>query len=127
MCARTVYAARNAELFSRYRNNKKLKEPNFQTQFNAVFLLLGTKRLSRHGTILCGKFIEEMSDTWTDKDQLEMIDQLRERQARAWKKWAARIAEKAEKKTGTKKVRGKKEIPALAPPAPENDPWNMVK
>jgi hypothetical protein len=127
VCAQTVYAARNAELFARYRNNKKLKEPNFQTQFNAVFLLLGTKRLSRHGTILCGKFIEEMSDCWTSRDQLEMIDQLRERQARAWKKWAARIAEKAEKKTGAAtKGRARKQEPVQAPPAPENDPWNLV-
>jgi hypothetical protein len=125
--AQTVYAKRNSELFSRYRNNKHSKGPNFQTQFNAVFLLLGTKRLSRHGTILCGKFIEEMSDCWTSRDQLEMIDQLRERQARAWKKWEARIAEKqAKKAAGTKKGRSKKETLAPAPLAPDSDPWNMV-
>jgi len=89
----TVYAKRNRELFDRYRNNRNTTNPNFNVQFNAVFLLLGTKRLSRHGTILCGQFIEEMSDSWTEKDQLEMIDQLRDRQARAWKKWEARIGE----------------------------------
>jgi len=123
--ATTLYAKRNSELFSRYRNNKKLKEPNFQTQFNAVFLLLGTKRLSRHGTILCGKFIEEMSDCWTSRDQLEMIDQLRERQARAWKKWAARIAEKAEKKTGAMKGRGRKKDQQPTTPAPAPDIWSL--
>jgi hypothetical protein len=127
MCAQTVYAARNQELLSRYRNNKKSKEANFTTQFNAVFLLLGTKRLSRHNTILCGKWIDEMSDAWTDKDQLEMIDQLRTRQARAWKKWEARIAEKQAKAASTTKGRRKKETPAQAPPAPENDVWNLVK
>jgi hypothetical protein len=126
--AQTVYALRNQELLARYRNNKKSANPNFNRQWNAVFLLLGTKRLSRHNTILCGKWIDEMADSWTEKDQLEMIDQLRERQARAWKKWEARIAEKqAAKAAGTTKGRSKKETLVLAPPAPDNDTWNMVK
>lgn len=125
--ATTVDAARCAELIARYRNNKSSKEPDFVTQFNAVFHLLGRLRLSRHNTILAGKFINQMADTWTGRDQMEMIDQLRERQARSWKRWEKRIAEKqAAKIPGANKVRGKKEIPAQAP-APENDPWNMVK
>src|SRR5580704_1126129 len=93
--ATTVSARRCAELIARYRGNKNSKEPSFTTQFNAVFHLLGRLRLSRHNAILCGKFINEMADTWTDKDQLEMIESLRERQARAWKRWETRIAERA--------------------------------
>jgi hypothetical protein len=126
--ATTVTAARCAELIARYRNNKKLKEPDFVTQFNAVWHLLGRLRLSRHNVILCGKFIVEMADTWTSTDQLEMIDRLRERQARSWKRWEKRIAEKqAAKAFGATKRRSKTEAPVQAPPAPENDPWNMVK
>jgi hypothetical protein len=125
----TVDAARCAELVNRYKNNKASKEPDFVTQFNAVFHLLGRLRLSRHNTILAGKFINQMADTWTGKDQLEMIDQLRERQARSWKRWEKRMAEKqAAKAAGaTTKGRARKQEPVQAPPAPENDPWNMVK
>ena len=77
--ATTVSARRCAELIARYRGNKNSKEPSFTTQFNAVFHLLGRLRLSRHNCILCGKFINEMADTWIDRDQLEMIESLRER------------------------------------------------
>jgi hypothetical protein len=126
--ATTVDAARCAELIARYRNNRTSKEPDFVTQFNAIFHLLGRLRLSRHNVILCGKFINQMADTWTGKDQLEMIDQLRQRQARSWKRWEQRISEKqAAKAAGATKGRRKKETPAQAPPAPENDVWNLVK
>jgi hypothetical protein len=127
--ATTVDAARCAELISRYRSNKQSKDPNFITQFNAVWHLLGRLRLSRHNVILCGKFIVEMQDSWKERDQLEMIDQLRERQARSWKRWEKRIAEKqaAKASAGATKRRSKTEAPVQAPPAPENDPWNMVK
>ena len=126
--ATTVDAARCAELIARYRNNKSSKEPDFVTQFNAVFHLLGRLRLSRHNVILCGKFINQMADTWMSKDQLEMIDALRERQARSWKRWEKRIEEKAAKKAaGATKGRRKSETPAPLAPANENDTWNMVK
>jgi hypothetical protein len=121
--ATTVTAARCAELIARYRNNRTSKEPDFITQFNAIFHLLGRLRLSRHNVILCGKFINEMADSWTSKDQLEMIDQLRERQARSWKRWEKRIAEKQAVKAGTTKGRSKKETPAPAAPTPGLDPW----
>jgi hypothetical protein len=123
--ATTVTAARCAELIARYRNNKSSKEPDFVTQFNAVFHLLGRLRLSRHNVILCGKFINQMADTWTGRDQMEMIDQLRQRQARSWQRWQKRIEEKQAKAAGTTKGRRKSE-PAQAPPAPENDVWNLV-
>src|SRR5713226_2459255 len=117
--ATTVDAARCAELIARYRNNRTSKEPEFVTQFNAVFHLLGRLRLSRHNVILAGKFINQMADTWTGRDQMEMIDQLRERQARSWKRWEKRIAEKkAEKVAGATKGRARKQEPALDPPAP---------
>ena len=127
----TVDAARCAELISRYRNNSTSKEPHFTTQWNAVWLLLGRLKLSRHNVILCGKFINQMADSWTSKDQLEMIDQLRERQARSWKRWEKRIAEKQAAKEAKKGWRfgrpPKQEVPAPVSPAPANDPWNMVE
>jgi hypothetical protein len=80
--------------------------------------------LSRHNVILCGKFINQMGDTWTGRDQMEMIDQLRERQARSWKRWEKRIEEKqAAKAAGTTKGHNKKETPAPVAPAPNLDPW----
>jgi hypothetical protein len=123
--ATTVDAARCAELIARFRNNSKSKEPNFTTQWNAVWLLLGRLKLSRHNVILCGKFINEMADNWTSPDQLEMTEQLRERQARSWKRWEKRVAEKqAAKAAGaTTKGRRKQEVPAPAAPAPNLDPW----
>ena len=129
--ATTVDAARCAELISRYRNNSTSKQPNFTTQWNAVWLLLGRLKLSRHNVILCGKFINQMADSWTSKDQLEMIDQLRERQARSWKRWEKRIAEKQAAKEAKKGWRfrrpPKPEVPAQEPLAPEEDVWNLVK
>jgi hypothetical protein len=127
VCAMTVYAARNAELVSRYRNNKKSKESNFETQFNAVWHLLGTKRLSRHNVILCGKFINEMADVWISEGQLEMIDQLRERQERAWRRWEKRIEEREAQKaagpySGRKKTKNQSSTPATAPTV---DPWEL--
>jgi hypothetical protein len=128
MCAQTVYAVRNKELKARYTNNAnlKVKPQDFNTQFNAVFLLLGTKRLSRHNTILCGKWIDEMADKWTSIDQLVMIDQLRERQTKSWKKWEKRIAEKQDAAAGATKGRGrKKEDQEPTTPAPSPDVWSL--
>jgi hypothetical protein len=119
--ATTVDAARCAELIAQYRRNRQSKSPNFVTQFNAVWHLLGRLRLSRHNVILCGKFINEMADTWTDKDQLEMIDRLRERQQRSWARWEKRIAEYAAAKAAGK--RGKKKEPTT--PAPEGPSPNL--
>jgi hypothetical protein len=127
----TVDAARCAELIARYRNNRTSKEPDFVTQFNAVFHLLGRLKLSRHNVILAGKFINQMADTWTSRDQTEMVDQLRERQARSWKRWEKRIADKQAAKDAKKGWQfgrpPKQETPVPAPPAPENDVWNLVK
>ena len=67
-----------------------------------MWLLLGRLKLSRHNVILCGKFINQMADSSTSKDQLEMIDQLRERQARSWKRWRS-----ASPRSKTKKKRRK--------------------
>jgi hypothetical protein len=125
--ATTVDAARCAELISRYRNNNKSKEPDFVTQFNAVWHLLGRLRLSRHNVILCGKFIVEMADTWTSTDQLEMIDRLRERQARSWERWEKRIAEKQAKKEASAargRARQKKDQQPTKP-ASSPDVWSL--
>ena len=122
----TVYAARNAELVSRYRSNQKSKEPSFETQFNAVWHLLGMKRLSRHNTILCGKFINEMAETWTEQSQRERIDQLRERQERAWRRWEKRIADiEAAKAAGAAKGRSKKKDQPTTPEVLTQDVWEL--
>jgi hypothetical protein len=128
MCAMTIYAQRNAELRQRYANNKKSKEPSFETQWNALWHLANTKRLSRHGVIWLGKAINEMSDVWPEQAQQEMIETLRERQARAWKRWETRIAERAAAKAaGTSKRSRKQQPPTPAPeaPPPSIDPWEV--
>ncbi len=126
--ATTVYAQRCEELKTRYTTNAKSKEPSFTTQFNALWALSNLGRLSRLNCIWLGKRVHEMIEHWTEQDQREMLDRLQERQARAWKRWEARIAEKAAKKAAVAtKGRRKQETPALAPPAPDNDPWNLVK
>ena len=92
--AATVYARRCQELKERYLNNSKSKEPSFTTQFNALFQLANLGRLSRHNCIWLGKRINEISEAWLLPDQQEMIDRLRERQERAWRRWEKRIAER---------------------------------
>jgi hypothetical protein len=125
----TLAAARCAELIARYRNNKQSKSPNFTIQANAVHHLLGRLRLSRHNVILAGKFLNEMADTWTGKDELEMIDTLRERQARSWKRWEKRIAEYAAAKaagTGKRAKKTKQPTAVLAPLTPNlDDVWEV--
>ena len=124
--ATTVDAKRCSELIARYRGNVKSQSPNFTTQFNAVFHLLGRLRLSRHNVILCGKFIAEMQDTWKDVDQMELIDRLRERQQRSWKRWEARIAEYAAEKAAGKRGKKKEPTPTATqePLSPSSiDPW----
>ena len=126
--ATTVDAARCAELIARYRGNRDSQSPNFTTQFNAVFHLLGRLRLSRHNVILAGKFINAMADTWTAPDQLELIDSLRLRQQRSWKRWEARIAEYAAAKlagTRGKKTKQPTAAPEAPPPNLDIDVWEV--
>jgi hypothetical protein len=126
--ATTVYAQRCNELKNRYTTNAKSKEPSFVTQYNSLWHLANLGRISRMNVIWLGKRVHEMIERFTDQDQRDMLDRLQERHARAWKRWEARIAEKqAAKAAGATKRRSKTEAPVQAPPAPENDPWNMVK
>ena len=96
--AQTVYAARCNQLKTRFVANQKSANPNFTTQFNNLWALANLGRLSRMNVIWLGKRVHEMIEHWTEQDQREMLDRLQERQARAWKRWEARIAEKAAKK-----------------------------
>lgn len=124
--ATTLSAQRCAELIARYRGNKKSQDPSFLTQHNAVHHLLGRLRLSRHNIILAGKFINEMQDAWGgNAEQLELIDTLRERQARSWARHSKRVEEYAAQRAAGTRGRNKKK-PTLAPtPAPitDYDPW----
>jgi hypothetical protein len=130
--ATTVYAARCNELKNRYTTNAKSKESSFVTQYNALWALSNLGRLSRMNCIWLGKRVIEMIEHWSDQDQREMLDRLQDRQARAWKRWEARIAAKQAAKTagattkGRARARARKETSVLAPPAPENDSWNLV-
>ena len=124
MCAMTVYAARCSQLKDRLVANQKSANPNFTTQFNNAWALANLGRLSRMNVIWLGKRIHEMIERWVEPDQREMLDRLSDRQARAWKRWEARIAEKqAAKAAGTTKGRSKTETPAPAAPAANVDPW----
>jgi hypothetical protein len=121
----TIYARRHAELKQRYLSNRDSKTPTFQTQHNALFLLLGTKRLSRHNVILAGRWINEMADAWTAPDQQEMVHQLRERQERAWRRWEKRIAERAAQKTTGSTSHNKTKPTSTPTTAPTVDPWEL--
>jgi hypothetical protein len=127
--ASTIYAQRNSELKNRYVNNRKSKDPSFETQWNALWHLANMKRLSRHNVIALGKFILEMQEAWTSTEQQEQIEQLRARQERAWRRWEARIAERAEAKLASGGKRSpKKDTPTPTPAAPVPDgidPWSL--
>jgi hypothetical protein len=78
--------------------------------------------------IWLGKRVHEMIEHWAEQDQRDMLDRLQERQARAWKRWEARVAAKqAAKAAVATKGRSRKQEPMLAPPALEDDVWNLVK
>ena len=123
--ATTVYAQRCAQLKNRHTANSKSKEPCFTTQYNNLWALANLGRLSRHNVIWLGKQINAMSESWHEPDQLEKIEQLRERQARAWKRWEKRIAERAAAKLASGGKRSKKPItPAQESLSPSSiDPW----
>jgi hypothetical protein len=124
--ATTVYAQRCDELKTRYTTNSKSKDPSFVTQYNSLWALSNLGRLSRVNCIWLGKRVHEMVERWAEPDQREMLDRLQDRHSRAWKRWEARIAEKQAKAAGTTKGRRKNETPVLAPPAPEDDVWNLL-
>jgi hypothetical protein len=129
--AATVYAQRCDELKERYLRNSKSKEPSFVTQFNALWQLSNLGRLSRHNCIWLGKRIHEMSEAWGqqwhEQNQIEMVDQLRDRHARAWKRWEKRIEERAAAKAARAEKRAAKgKTVPVAPTAPEGfDPWDI--
>jgi hypothetical protein len=125
--AATVYAQRCDELKSRFLNNSKTKEPNFITQWNALWGLSNTGRLSRHNVIWLGKQINVMSDAWHEPDQLEMIQQLRERQERAWRRWEKRIAEYAVARASGTRGKKKEPKPTSTPDPSAIDPWSLLK
>jgi hypothetical protein len=122
--ATTVYAQRCAQMKERFARNLDSKEPNFITQWNYLWGLSNLGRLSRMNCIWLGKQINAMSEAWHEPNQLEMIEQLRERQARAWKRWEKRIAERAAAKLASGGKRTKKEPTTPAPVAPVDiDVW----
>ena len=122
--AMTVYAARVQELKARINR----KQPTFQLIYNAFDELMGVKRLSVRNISWARKKLVEFRDLWSDEDSKRLLGKLELRVEHAAAKWQKRDDERAAKKiAGATKGRRKQETPALAPPALENDPWNMVK
>jgi hypothetical protein len=125
--AMTVYAARVQELKARI---NRTKQPTFQLMYNAFDELMGCKRLSRHNIIWARKKLVEFHDTFPDEDSKRLLDKLALRVEHAAAKWQKREDERAAAKlAGQARGRGrrKQETPVLVPPAPDSDPWNMVK
>src|ERR1700730_16095879 len=122
--AMTVYAARVQELKARINR----KQPTFQLMYNAFDELMGVKRLSVRNISWARKKLAEFRDLWPDEDSKRLLGKLELRVEHAAAKWQKRDDERAAKKiAGATKGRRKSEPPVLAPPAPDSDPWNMVK
>jgi hypothetical protein len=120
----TVYAQRVSELKARINR----KDPSFQLVYNALDELMGVKRLSRTNIIWARKKLVEFRDLWPDEDSKRLLGKLELRVEHAAAKWQRRDDERAAKKAaGATKGRARKQEPVPAPPAPDNDPWNMVK
>ena len=122
--AMTVYAARVQELKARINR----KQPTFQLMYNAFDELMGVKRLSVRNISWARKKLIEFRDLWPDEDSKRLLGKLELRVEHAAAKWQKCDDERAAKKAaGATKGRAHKETSVLAPPAPDNDPWNLVK
>jgi hypothetical protein len=119
-----VYAQRVSELKARINR----KDPSFQLVYNAFDELMGVKRLSRTNIIWARKKLVEFRDLWPDEDSKRLLGKLELRVEHAAAKWQRRDDERAAKKAaGATKGRARKQEPVLAPPAPDDDVWNLVK
>jgi hypothetical protein len=122
--ATTVYAQRVQELKLRI---NKLKNPSFQTVYNAFDELMGIKRLSRHNIIWARKQLVRFRDTWPDEDSKRLLDKLELRVEHAAAKWKKRDDERAALEAAGS-TRGKKTHPPPTPapaPSPDLDPWSL--
>ena len=124
--ATTVYNKRTQEL--RNRIERMNKDTSFQVIYGNFDEFCGLRRLSRIQISFVRKRLVALRDLFTDEAAQSLFDKLETRIERAQTKHKAREdARLASKAAGVKKGRGKKEVPAQALPAPDNDPWNMVK
>jgi hypothetical protein len=124
--ASTVYARRTQEL--RNRIARFNKDTSFQVIYGNFDEFCGLRRLSRIQISFARKRLVELRDLFPDEAAQDLFNKLEIRIERAQTKHKAREdARVAAKAAGTKKVRGKKDTPAPAPPAPDLDPWNLVK
>jgi hypothetical protein len=124
--ATTVYNKRTQELRDR------IARFNAATPFQIIFgnfdEFCGLRRLSRIQIAFARKRLVELRDLFPDEAAQALFEKLENRIERAHAKHKAREdARVAAKTAGATKGRRKSEAPVLAPPAPENDVWNLVK
>jgi hypothetical protein len=124
--ATTVYNKRTQEL--RNRIERFDSTTSFQVIYGNFDEFCGLRRLSRIQITFARKRLVELRDLFPDEAAQALFEKLEIRIERAKTKWQSREdARAAAKVAGTKKVRGKKDKPVQAPPAPENDVWDLVK
>lgn len=126
--ATTVYAARTQAL--RNRIERFNKDTPFQIIYANFDEFCGLRRLSRIQIMFARKRLIELRDMFPDEAAQALFEKLETRIERAQTKHQAREdARVAAKAAGTTKARGrrKQEVPAQAPPAPDDDVWNLVK
>lgn len=123
--ATTVYAARTQEL--RNRIARFNKDTPFQIIYGNFDEFCGLRRLSRIQIAFARKRLVELRDMFPDEAAKALFEKLEIRIERAQTKHQAREdARVAAKSSGTKKVRGKKDIPAQEPPASPVELWKAM-
>ena len=124
--ATSIYNKRTQELRSRI--ERMNADSSFQSIYGSFDEFCGLRRLSRIQISFARKRLVELRDLFPDEAAQSLFEKLETRIERAQAKWKKRDDERAAKKAaGATKGRGKKDIPALAPPAPDDDVWNLVK
>jgi hypothetical protein len=122
----SIYNKRTQEL--RNRIERMNEATPFQIIYGTFDEFCGLRRLSRIQISFARKRLVELRDLFPDEAAQSLFEKLENRIQRAQTKHKVREdARVAAKAAGTKKVRGTKDIPVLAPLAPDNDPWNMVE
>jgi hypothetical protein len=118
---------RTQELRSRI--ERMNRDTSFQVIYGNFDEFCGLRRLSRIQISFARKRLVELRDLFPDEAAQSLFEKLEVRILRAQAKWQKREDDRAAAKAaGQARGRGrrKQETPAQEPPAPENDPWNLV-
>jgi hypothetical protein len=123
----SIYNKRTQELRSRI--ERMNRDTSFQVIYGNFDEFCGLRRLSRIQISFARKRLVELRDLFPDEAAQSLFEKLEVRILRAQAKWQKREDDRAAAKAaGQARGRGrrKQETPAQEPPAPENDPWNLV-